>query len=506
MTRSPSAMHHAPNAIDLTHVRILSGTHLVPIPTSVAEAFRHGDRLLALPDGEVLHLPLEQVEIAESAVTRAVEAFHSMARVRSEAVTRFYEKFACILEDDATWTAIEEANQGDVQRARATGRSTTRLEVSPKMRQAMIDGLREWRDLPSPVGQIIGTVKHPGWSVEQVVSPLGVVGFVFEGRPNVFADATGVLRSGNTAVLRIGRDALGTARAIVEKALDPALRESGLPVGSVALIESREHAAGWALFSDSRVALAVARGSGPAVRQLGAIARQAGIPASLHGKGGAWMAADSTADPDRFYQAVYHSLDRKVCNTLNVLCLVREAAPRLVPILLKALRARHETSHSGYRIHVTERAKAFLPVELFDTETTVHRAEGSVREPIASMLAEDGLREEWEWERTPEISLAVAEDLSEAAALVNRYSPHFVVSIISEDDKAQQQFFGATNAPFYGNGFTRWVDGQFALNRPELGLSNWQNGRLLGRSGILSGDGIFTVRLRVRQEDAGLHR
>ena len=70
-------------------------------------------------------------------------------------------------------------------------------------------------------------MQHDGWKVEQVVAPLGVVGFVFEARPNVFADATGVLRGGNTVVFRIGRDALGTARAIVTHALEPALEAAG---------------------------------------------------------------------------------------------------------------------------------------------------------------------------------------------------------------------------------------------------------------------------------------
>ena len=67
-------------------------------------------------------------------------------------------------------------------------------------------------------------------------APLGVVGFVFEGRPNVFADAAGVVRTGNTAVFRIGSDALGTARAIVEHALDPALAAAGLPIGTLVLV------------------------------------------------------------------------------------------------------------------------------------------------------------------------------------------------------------------------------------------------------------------------------
>ena len=79
----------------------------------------------------------------------------------------------------------------------------------------MIAGLRAWRDAPATRGKVISSVEHDGWKVEQVVSPLGIVAFVFEGRPNVFADAAGVLRTGNTAVLRIGSDALGTAQAIV---------------------------------------------------------------------------------------------------------------------------------------------------------------------------------------------------------------------------------------------------------------------------------------------------
>mgnify|MGYP003734838679 CR=1 FL=1 len=153
---------------------------------------------------------------------------------------------------------------------------------------------------------------------------------------------TGVLRTGNTVVFRIGSDALGTARAIVAEALDPALAAAGLPPGAASLVDSAAHAAGWAMFSDPRLSLAVARGSGPAVAQLGAIARQAGAAVSLHGTGGAWMVADASADAERFRAVAYHSLDRKVCNTLNVCCVVRERADELVPVFLRALEAAGE--------------------------------------------------------------------------------------------------------------------------------------------------------------------
>src|SRR5205814_10312389 len=134
--------------------------------------------------------------------------------------------------DNATWCAIADANARDVESARARGRSTTRLQASEKMRCDMVAGLREWRDAPPQRGRVIETVEQPGLKVEQVIAGLVVVGFVVEGRPNVFADATGVLRSGNTVVFRIGSDALGTARAIVEHALNPALCASGLPEGA----------------------------------------------------------------------------------------------------------------------------------------------------------------------------------------------------------------------------------------------------------------------------------
>ena len=79
-------------------------------------------------------------------------------------------------------------------------------------------------------------------------------------------------------------------------------------------------------------------------------------------------------------------------------------------------------------------------------------------------------------------------------------------SLVSEDAGEHRRFFEAVDSPFVGNGFTRWVDGQYALDRPELGLSNWQFGRLFGRGGVLSGDSAYTVRTRATQTDIALRR
>jgi glutamate-5-semialdehyde dehydrogenase len=377
-----------------------------------------------------------------------------------------------------------------VESALARGRATGRLTLSAGMRADMVAGLWAWRNNPTRRRQQVGVVQHEGWRVEQWRDPLGVVGFVFEGRPNVFADATGVLRTGNTVVFRIGSDALGTARAIMQHAVAPALAASGLPEGSVQLVDSAAHAAGWALFADSGLSLAVARGSGAAVLQLGAVARQHGVPASLHGTGGAWMVVAPDADPEELALAVRHSLDRKVCNTLNVCCLLRSGADRLAPVVLDAARAAAEARGARLVVHATPSATSVVSAAGYD----------SITQSI------DELGTEWEWEDDPELTVVAVDDVAEAVALFNRYSPRFAASIVGGDDAQQQRFYDSVDAPFVGDGFTRWVDGQFAFDQPELGLSNWQSGRLFARGGVLSGDSVHTVRTRAHVRDHHLHR
>jgi glutamate-5-semialdehyde dehydrogenase len=481
---------------------VFGGDRAAFVTPQLAAAFKPGDRLLVTPDaGDLLHVPAAEHAIAQAAVGRAQAAFAEMGQVTDAAISAFFEAFATNLE--TCWDEIAAANAKDVESARTRGRSTTRLEATDVMRADMIAGLRAWRDAEPPRGRVLETVRHDGWQVEQVMAPLGVVGFIFEGRPNVFADATGVLRSGNTVVFRIGSDALGTARAIVREALDPALKAAGLPEGAVTLVESAAHAAGWAMFADPRLALAVARGSGPAVAQLGAIARAAGTPVSLHGTGGAWIVADATADADRFFAAVYHSLDRKVCNTLNTCCIVAERADELVPVFLDALRQAGERRR-GWKLHVAEADLPRIPDR--HVRGVVVRAEGPREEPLVEPLPDAELGREWEWEETPEVTLKIVASVEEAVALFNRYSPRFAASLIGADAEAQARFYAAVDAPFVGDGFTRWVDGQYALDRPELGLSNWEHGRLFARGGVLAGDGVFTVRARVRQADPDLDR
>jgi glutamate-5-semialdehyde dehydrogenase len=445
-------------------IQVLVGERLVPLPQ-----LEPGDRVVPLAElGELIVISRGAARAASEAVARASAAVAQLAGVSDAAIVRFFEEFAARLEDEAAFGHVLRANQADVASAKARGRAVGRLELSERMRRDMIAGLRGWASSPNRVGEVLERRQGEGYVIERRRAPLGVVAFVFEGRPNVLADAAGVLRNRNAAVFRIGGDALATAIAIEEHALRPALLAAGLPEGALSLVRSKEHAAAHALFSERAVRLAVARGSGRTVALLGAVAKQHGIPASLHGTGGAWMFVEASASAEVVKNAVRFSLDRKVCNTLNVLVLERAALEKLGSHVAQVL------SELGAKVAV------------------VPGSEGIVAG--AAVIAEAELGREWEWEGSPELSLVVARDFAHAVALINQYSPRFVASIISERPSAFESFYAAVEAPYVSNAFTRWVDGQWAWHRPELGLTNWETGRLLGRSGFLSGDDLTSVR------------
>jgi glutamate-5-semialdehyde dehydrogenase len=428
-----------------------------------------GQKLLPVTElSELLVLSEAAQHAARDAVARANASLEPLRRASDASISQFFDLFAGLLEDASTFERIAQANAADVESAKARGRSTGRLTLTEPMRRAMIEGLRGWASAPSRVGELVERRQGDGFAIERRRAPLGLVAFVFEGRPNVFADAAGVLRNRNAAVFRIGGDALNTAVAIEELALRPALAQAGLPEGALTLVRSTEHGAAQALFCERSVRLAVARGSGRTVALLGAIARQHGIPVSLHGTGGAWMYVEPSARPDTVRNAIVNSLDRKVCNTLNVLLLDRAAVSTLGPVVEQAFR----------------QVKADVAV--------LRGSEGPVT--AKAVEAEEKLSHEWEWDGTPEVSFVIVDGLAQAAALFNRYSPRFVASILSTRAGAFEQWADAVEAPYVGNAFTRWVDGQWAWLRPELGLTNWETGRLLGRSGFLSGDDITSVR------------
>ena len=196
---------------------------------------------------------------------------------------------------------------------------------------------------------------------------------------------------------------------------------------------------------------------------------------------------------------ILHSLDRKVCNTLNTIVILEKAACEIISTLFKGI------GKSGLRngvrpiVHISsnvEQQLVHLGIDLADVSSGV----------VVEITDELDLSKEWEWETTPEVTLVIAKNIASAVELFNMHSPQFVLSVLSVQQDEHEHAWSTSNAPFFGNGMTRWVDGQYALNKPELGLSNWQLGRSLGRGGILSGDSVYTIRYRMTQIDTTVKR
>ena len=217
------------------------------------------------------------------------------------------------------------------------------------------------------------------------------------------------------------------------------------------------------------------------------------------------MTNDST-ELSRLHDAIVGSLDRKVCNTLNTLCILKSEVAAQLPVVLNALKTAGEALGQPYKVHVEINSKGYFSDEDFSMTVPVERASGVQNEAQFDIIDEANLGTEWEWEATPEVTVVVVESMDDAIRLFNAYSPQFVASLITQSQLELVRFFNQVNAPFVGNGMTRWVDGQYALNSPELGLSNWENGRFLARSAILSGDSVFTTRIKMNQVVSELKR
>ena len=468
----------------------------IPIPADVRSLFKDGDQLFATDSGRVLHVPAEVIREVDGCVQRAKEALQGIRVAPEATISGFFRRAAELLRIPSVRSHLIEVNEEDVRRAASIGRSTTRLRLDDRMLDAMQESFGIWASQPVQREVLVEEIRHDSFTVSQVLAPLGVVGFVFEGRPNVVVDACGVLVTGNSCVFRIGRDARRTAEAILEAVVEVALLESGLPADSVVLIPREDHASGWALFSNGDVSLAVARGSGAAVQDLGSVASQSGVPVSLHGRGGAWFLVGESADQSRLLATLRNSLDRKVCNTANVVTIPMSQSTQQLTTVLKAVDEAAAARNANGVVHV-------IASHDIDPLSYVEYSSSRLKVVAAGI---DLLQTEWEWENDPEITVLIVDGFEHAVSLFNESSPRLVASIISEDPSDHEFGWNHLSCPFVGDGFSRWVDGQFALQRPELGLSNWESGVPLGRGAILSGADIHSVRYRVKQHDENLRR
>jgi glutamate-5-semialdehyde dehydrogenase len=334
------------------------------------------------------------------------------------------------------------ANAADVdaaERGGMTGGLLDRLRLTPERLADMAVQLEVLADTPEPPLQHFVRTLPSGERVFERRVPVGVIGAVFEARPNVTIDvASQVLKARSAAVLRTGAAALGSATALVELVIAPSLRENGVPADAVQLVPTPGHAGADALVGlPDLVPLVVVRGSGEVTRRLSALGAAAGTRVLAHADGGGVLYLDASADEKAVTRMVHDSTDRLgVCNRLNLLLIDRAAHDRLWPVAEAALRERDLTPS--------------LPPHS-------HR-----------------LGHEWALDAGNEAHVTVAEvdGPVDAALTAARETSGLAAAVCAEDEKAATAFIDAyTGTGVFWNAPTRLLDGYKLLGLPETGIN-----------------------------------
>src|SRR6059036_641786 len=237
--------------------------------------------------------------------------------------------------------AVLEANRADLDRARAQGVTRAfldRLTLTDSRIDEMATGLRQIAALPDPVGTVIESWRRPnGLEISRVRVPLGVIGFVYEARPNVTADAAGLcVKSGNAIVLRGGSEAL-ESNAMIAAILARALEKVGAPADAVQFVDTTDRAAVAALLElDGLVDLIIPRGGEEFVRW---VSQRSRVPVLKHDKGVVHVFVDAGADVAMAIRIVVNAKAQRpsVCNALETLLVHRDIAPGLLPALAARL-------------------------------------------------------------------------------------------------------------------------------------------------------------------------
>src|SRR5438067_2940181 len=235
------------------------------------------------------------------------------------------------------------ANARDLAEAGAQGLSAAlhdRLALDPKRVEAIAAGLEAVAALPDPVGRVLAEWTRPnGLHIQRVAVPLGVIGIIYESRPNVTADAGGLaLKSGNAAILRGGSESFRSSRALVS-ALSEGLRVAGLPVHAVQLVPTRDRAAvGMMLKMSGVIDIIVPRGGASLIER---VQRESRIPVIAHLEGLCHTYIDRAADPEKARQIVLNAKMRRVsiCGATETLLVDRAVARIVLPPILADLRA-----------------------------------------------------------------------------------------------------------------------------------------------------------------------
>ena len=401
----------------------------------------------------VLKDPLEREMLALGEAARAAAAVLALAP-RAAKDTALLAAAAALREGEATILA---ANARDMAAARAKGLSGAmldRLELNPKRVAGMADGLVTVAALDDPVGTELARWTPPnGLDIARVRVPLGVVGIIYESRPNVTADAGALcLKSGNAAILRGGSESFHSSRAIVA-ALGAGLAAAGLPAAAIQLVPTADRAAvGHLLRMAEHVDVIVPRGGRSLIERVMAESR---IPVLAHLEGNCHTYLHTSADPAMAEAIAVNAKLRRtgVCGATETLLVDRDAAERLLPPVLDAL------IEGGCAI----------------------RGDAVVRalEPRATPATEQDWRTEY---LDAILAVKTVAGLDEAIAHVNRYGSHHTDCIVAADEAAAARFLREVDSAIVlHNASTQFADGgEFGMGA-EIGIAT---GRLHARGPV----------------------
>jgi glutamate-5-semialdehyde dehydrogenase len=380
-------------------------------------------------------------EVGQQARAAATLVARSTTEVRNRALLATAEAL------DAARTELAKANARDLSSAQESGLDAAmldRLELTPARVDSMIEGLRQVASLPDPIGAITDMTYRPsGIQVGKMRVPLGVIGIIYESRPNVTVEAASLcLKSGNATILRGGSESIHSNQAIA-LCLARGLAEAGLPESAVQVIKTTDRAAvGELITMPDYVDVIVPRGGKGLIER---VSRDARVPVIKHLDGVCHVYIDSHADPEKALSVAVNAKTHRygTCNTMETLLVDKEIAADMLPLLGPAF---------------IERG-----VELRGCEQT--------REVLADIKA--ATEADWEEEYlAPVLAIRVVDGLDGAIEHINRYSSRHTDSIITENYTRARRFITEVDSSsVMVNASTRFADGfEYGLGA-EIGIS-----------------------------------
>ena len=375
----------------------------------------------------------------------AREASRELARADTKTKDRALAAMAAEIRKGAA--SLLEANRADVEQAKADGRDAAfvdRLTLTPASVEQMAEGIEQVAALPDPVGQISERVTRPsGIEVARMRVPLGVIGIIYESRPNVTADASALcVKAGNACILRGGSEALHSNQAIAA-CVRAGLKAAGLPEAAVQVVRIADRAAvGELITLNEYVDIIVPRGGKELIARL---TRESRIPMIKHLDGVCHVYVDDRADPDMAVRIVDNAKTQRygTCNTMETLLVAEGIAPQVLPRIAEIFRAKS--------------------VEMRGDEGTRRLV------PDARPVTEQDYYTEW---LAPVASIKVVRDIDEAMAHIAKYGSQHTDAIVTDDKARAQRFLREVDSSsVMVNASTRFADGyEFGLGA-EIGIS-----------------------------------